>query len=101
MGERDPERLRPEAQGDEQMTREQLLQEVQALRKRLRASKGAAALLEVQSQVLECVRASAPLAEVLRVLAQAIEGQAPAMACSVLWLDEDGPTLRHAASPSL
>src|SRR5262245_14161817 len=63
--------------------------------------KRAEGLLEVQRRVLECVSTDAPLAEVLQVLARAIEGQAPAMACSVLLLDEGGGTLRHGAAPSL
>jgi hypothetical protein len=39
-------------------------------------------------------------ADVLEVLARALEAQAPAMACAILLLDEDGATMRHAAAPS-
>ncbi len=63
--------------------------------------KRAEGLLEVQRRVLECLSTGAPLGEVLDVLARAIEGQSPGMACSVLLLDEDGLTLRHGAAPSL
>jgi PAS domain S-box-containing protein len=63
--------------------------------------KRAEGLLEVQRQVLERVSTDAPLAEVLEVLARAIEGQSPGTACSVLLLEEDGVTLRHGAAPSL
>ncbi|MBI3376548.1 MAG: PAS domain S-box protein [Betaproteobacteria bacterium] len=59
------------------------------------------ALIDGQKQALEMIAGSAPLEEILTVLMQVRETQAPGMLCSVLLLDRDGAHLRHGAAPSL
>jgi len=51
--------------------------------------------------VLELISTQASLAEVLTCLCDFMEQQFDGLACSVLLLDSDGVTLRHAAAPSL
>jgi PAS domain S-box-containing protein len=61
----------------------------------------AARLREGQREVLELIARDAPLNDVLERLLRVIEDQSPGVLCSVLLLDEDGVSVRPAASPSL
>jgi PAS domain S-box-containing protein len=54
-----------------------------------------------QSQVLEMIAASAPLADVLTSLVLLMEGQAEGLRCSILLLNRDGKHVRHGAAPNL
>src|SRR5262245_2869979 len=51
--------------------------------------------------ILKLISAGSPLSEVLTVIAQLVESQAPGMMCTIWLPDEDGTYLRCAASPSL
>jgi PAS domain S-box-containing protein len=53
-----------------------------------------------QLQALELLARGAPLAQILALLAQIVEQQAPDAVASILLVDEDG-RLRHGAAPSL
>ncbi len=99
---------------DEAKTRDELLEEVRRLRRRLHSLESATdngsadparrqteALLTVQNRVLERVSTDASLTDVLEVLTQVIEEHAPGMLCSVLLFDEARGTLHHGAAPSL
>jgi PAS domain S-box-containing protein len=97
---------------DELKTREELLEEVCALRRRLDvlepaldldvpARRQTEALLSAQNRVLEQISTDASLTDVLEVLTRVIEEEAPGMLCSVLLLDEASRTLHHGAAPSL
>ena len=59
------------------------------------------ALSALDEAVLALIRARTPLLAVLHTLCSEIEKQNPALLCSILLLDADGVTLRHAAAPSL
>src|SRR5262245_13604200 len=52
-------------------------------------------------RILKLVSAGSPLSEVLTVIAQLVESQAPDMLCTIWLPDEDGKHLQCAASPSL
>src|SRR6266566_5384600 len=54
-----------------------------------------------QSQVLEMIAASAPLADVLTSLLLLMEEQADGLRCSILLLSDDGKHVRHGAAPNL
>ena len=56
---------------------------------------------DLQRSILELIARGNPLQSVLDNLMLQIERQCPGMRCSVLRLDMDGVTLRHAAAPSL
>lgn len=63
--------------------------------------KTAQTLLIAQERVLEAIATSAPLEQVLDLLARTIEELSGQALCSILLLDEDGQHLRHGAAPSL
>jgi PAS domain S-box-containing protein len=56
---------------------------------------------DLQRAILELIARDTPLQEVLDGLVRQIERQCPGMRCSILRLDVDGITLRHASAPSL
>ncbi len=58
-------------------------------------------LLQGQQQVLELISQGAPLGETLDALLCLTEAQCPGMICSILLLEPDGITVRHASGPSL
>ena len=59
------------------------------------------AILACQTQVLEKIATSAPLAGTLDTMLRQLEAIAPGMLGSVLLLDADGVHVRHGAAPSL
>ena len=63
--------------------------------------KRADVLRDGQSQILQMIAKSAPLAEVLDHLMHLVESQLIGIYCSVLLLDDDGVHLRHGAAPRL
>jgi C4-dicarboxylate-specific signal transduction histidine kinase len=63
--------------------------------------KGAEALRDGESHMLEMIARDAPLEEILENLVRVVEAQFPGLLCSVLFLDEDGQHVRHGAAPSL
>ena len=63
--------------------------------------KRADVLRDGQSQILQMIAMSAPLAEVLGHLMHLVESQLTGIYGSVLLLDDDGIHLRHGAAPSL
>ena len=58
-------------------------------------------LRDGQSQILEMIAMSAPLASILDALARLVESQLSGILCSVLLLDDGGRRVRHGAAPSL
>ncbi|MET0552497.1 MAG: PAS domain S-box protein [Vicinamibacteria bacterium] len=54
-----------------------------------------------QKEVLEQIASGRPLPEILTTLVHVVEAQAPEIIGSVLLLEADGTTLRHAAAPRL
>jgi PAS domain S-box-containing protein len=58
-------------------------------------------LSSLYKTVLESISTKASLFEVLEYLCKFMEKQFPELACSILLLDPDGITLRHAAAPNL
>ena len=62
----------------------------------------AAKLLETQNRVLQRIVAGRPMRETLDFLLRRIEEESPdPLLCSILLLDPEGKTVRHAAAPSL
>lgn len=61
----------------------------------------AALLLASQKRVLELLASSAPLEEALGAIVQVIEEQSPDAVGTILLVNPDGKTLRHAAAPNL
>jgi PAS domain S-box-containing protein len=54
-----------------------------------------------QKQLHEMISTGKPFLETLTALVRFIESQAPEVICTILLLDEDSMTVRHAAAPSL
>jgi len=71
-------------------------------RKRVEAlARENSALLELQNAVLKSIADGAKLHDTLDVLLRGVEAQGGGVLASILLLDEDGVTLRHAGAPSL
>jgi PAS domain S-box-containing protein len=59
-------------------------------------------LLQAQNRVLQRIAEGSPLSETLDLLLRTIEEQcSDPLLCSILLLDQEGRTVRHAAAPSL
>ncbi len=98
---------------DERKTRQQLIDELRGMRRRIRqleaapaggrrhGSPAAEALGDGYHQVLEELATGRSLQRVLRSLVAAIEARGNGLLCSILLLDEDRQHLRHGAAPSL
>ncbi|NAZ86556.1 EAL domain-containing protein [Kineococcus indalonis] len=79
-----------------------LVRTLLTVRRRVAAHERDARLLEAQRDVLEAVAAGHPLPAVLDRLARHVEALVgPDVLCAVMLLDEDGPTVRDGAGPSL
>ncbi len=61
----------------------------------------AESFMAAQKEVLEQIASGRPLLETLEAVVHVVEQQAPEIIGSVLLLDDDGTTLRHAAAPRL
>jgi PAS domain S-box-containing protein len=93
---------------DEDKTKEQLLEELCALRAQRtadeeaeRQAREAEALLSLQKQILEAVSTRASRAEVLEMLVRAIERQFDGGLCLILLRDDEGHPLRPVAAASV
>ena len=75
--------------------------EITARKQAEQAAHQSAELVQGQHRVLELISQGAPLGKTLDTLLTLTEAQCPGMICSILLLEPDGITMRHASGPSL